>query len=1333
MKEILLTSSVLILALLLLRVLFRSAVSRRVQYALWLLVLVRLLVPIHLPAVNFSLLTAAEPVGQAVTEQLDRQELYIPTDREPLTDHPEAPDLAPSLAISPSDSQVWVVQDDETAVQYQKLTLADLLRYIWYGGMAVMAVWFLFVNLRFRRNLCKARVPYRVDGCRYPVYLVAEGLPSPCLFGLIRPAIYLTPAAAATPERLRHVLVHEQTHARHGDPWWALLRCVCLTVYWFDPLVWAAAAVSRTDCELACDEGALRQLGEAERIPYGRTLLALIPVQSRPGNPLLSATTMASGKRALRDRITRIATSRQTRFAALFAVAALAAVVCAVTFTGGTTASKARPLTGEELAYFNEEFFNNDTVGSTVGLNIHNQFLGSIYERPEDIDLYELFYCGTGISETMTEAERQLTGSFDENGEAICPTDKLSVDTINTVLLENTGLTLEQTAQKGMEQFQYLPEYESYYHSHGDTNYFHSVQITAGERQGETIRLYYPDRYAHYADYDWLCVTLESQEDGSYRFVSNLPAEKPAIATVYPEGDPVLTISLKDLKPLEPEPATVTHRENDCAERGYGIGITTENGEVYSFRPYRSTDGNVYAALIYDEAAGNGGMSEWDAGCFFTYPAGSDVKQLTLESFSLFGYTGVVVSYDDYITGSPETGGYIGTYRDYYAVSDDGALAFLFRAYSTQTPQAVDLDGDGADELTAADSITAQLFFQRDEQIYEADIAPLLQNAWPEVTNLEFNWWDMSRRCLSLWAGVPLVEDSDRSGTAFRWVYFDGENLLVYKDTTTYTDHAADGIDAPAYALAAAKAETLEALDWWQTHTGVTGVVDGVEQQVGTQAEWDDWHITGLSQIALGEPYTSLGLEVYFFSYELHSSTPELVVSAGGMYVQEDGWVGGFYVENPFVVFLNDGDGEPTLLDAQIPSDVGREMTSPLFAAAVAQIAMDNGLLSPSEVDARTLLDNFCSNGFSFLNTVGTYPAAERTAVIEALASFHNQGLFDEEGDLRHTMQNVAWSQRSLTEAGAGAWRELVERTGISPGGIGGSYSNLDEAILNSILDHRQNASSHKDDFYAAAYDVLDTRRSGNTCTVYLYIAFGSYDLTEEGYVLQTGGEDPAALTFATINGLYQLTEYWTPGGGAHYETDLRTVFPAEAAETVLARTGWKDLSARLDAAAEAQYQALLEETDYRARAAQVEFTGRALDTTPDEMTYEERFAWCQDSGQQNGDGYHFSVRSAQADGTYLLYTGIWTSGPADTSAQPHLYLRFPDGALADLPLPPGTPADAPRSEDILLSGDTLTYTVTFPEPQTDGESGALLHLQGTYRYTVDLEARTVSLRLENN
>lgn len=1306
MKEILLTSSILILALLLLRVLFRSAVPRRVQYALWLLVLVRLLVPVNLPAVNFSLLTAAEPVGQAVTEQLDRQELYIPTDREPLTDHPEAPDLAPSAAISPSASQVWVVQDDETAVQYQKLTLVDLLRDIWYGGMAVMAVWFLFVNLRFRRKLCKVRVPYRVDGCRYPVYLVAEGLPSPCLFGLFRPAIYLTPAAA-TPERLRHVLVHEQTHARHGDPWWALLRCVCLTVYWFDPLVWVAAAVSRTDCELACDEGALRQLGEVERIPYGRTLLALIPVQSRPVNPLLSATTMASGKRALRNRITRIVASRQTRFAALFAVAALAAVVCAVTFTGGTAATKARPLTGEELAYFNEEFFNGEDY------NLHNQFLSSLYERPEDIDLFQLFYCGVG-EETVSDAELQQLGVLDENGEKICDTDKLPVSAMDDVLLQNTGLTLEETSGIGLQDFQYLPEQEAYYHTHGDTNYRMQVTFSSGEREGDTIRLYYDDTF--YAD-GTKCLTLTARPDGGYWFVSNLRLpSRPSYA-------PDAVIDLTDAD-LYTEPAvTPASPDTPLGEIVAFTPIYAEPGaDAYTVAVYRTADGTLCAGI------GQTDREPFEAEHLWTLDgADAEGSSIQITSYSnVLGHDGFTLHFstgDDFQTW-------------YYYFDDTGTVRLLAQAGSVVWEP--DLDGDGTRELlwrtTGADAREQTWFlFPYGGELRLADLNRCIRETYPNCDYLNLYCWGQDPDHITMEAFTRPVSEQTGGLSMNRNLYYENGTLSLYRiNQHTYTDHAADDIDAPAYALAAAKAETLEALDWWQTHTGATGVVDGVEQQVGTQAEWDDWHITSLSRIALGEPYTSLGLEVYSFSYELHSPTPGLVESAGGMYVQEDGWVGGFYVESPFVVFLNDGDGEPTLLDAQIPNDVGREMTSPLFAAAVAQIAMDNGLLSPSEVDARTLLNNFCSNGFSFLNTIGTYPAAERTAVIEALASFHNQGLFDEEGALRHTMQNVAWSQRSLTEAGAGAWRELVERTGISPGGIGGSYADLDEAILQSILDHRQNASAHKDDFYAAAYDVLDTRRSGNTCTVYLYIAFGSYDLTEAGYALQTSGEDPAALTFAAINGLYQLTEYWTPGGGAHYETDLRTVFPTAAAEAVLARTGWKDLFARLDTAAEEQYQSLLEESDYRSRAAQVEFTGRALDTTPDEMTYAQRLAWCQDSGQQE-DGYHFSVQTSQADNTYLLYTGIWTSGPADASAQPHLYLRFPDGALADLPLPSGTPADAPRSEDILLSGDTLTYTVTFPEPQTDKRSGALLHLQGTYRYTVDLNARTVSLRLENN
>lgn len=85
MKEILLTSSVLILALLALRQLFRRTISRRMQYALWLLVLVRLLVPVNVGTLAHNVLSAAEPVQAVVEERLDTPVLYVQdgTERRP--------------------------------------------------------------------------------------------------------------------------------------------------------------------------------------------------------------------------------------------------------------------------------------------------------------------------------------------------------------------------------------------------------------------------------------------------------------------------------------------------------------------------------------------------------------------------------------------------------------------------------------------------------------------------------------------------------------------------------------------------------------------------------------------------------------------------------------------------------------------------------------------------------------------------------------------------------------------------------------------------------------------------------------------------------------------------------------------------------------------------------------------------------------------------------------------------------------------------------------------------------------------------------------------------
>ena len=103
MREILLTSSVLIAALLVLRKVFQKTISRRAQYALWGLVLLRLLVPVNLPALSHNVLTAAEPVQTQVVQQLERQVIYVPVERAPLSQHPEAQDASPDMG-SPVDA-----------------------------------------------------------------------------------------------------------------------------------------------------------------------------------------------------------------------------------------------------------------------------------------------------------------------------------------------------------------------------------------------------------------------------------------------------------------------------------------------------------------------------------------------------------------------------------------------------------------------------------------------------------------------------------------------------------------------------------------------------------------------------------------------------------------------------------------------------------------------------------------------------------------------------------------------------------------------------------------------------------------------------------------------------------------------------------------------------------------------------------------------------------------------------------------------------------------------------------------------------------------------------
>ena len=344
MKPVLITSSILILLLAALRPLLRGRIDPRLQYALWLIIALRLLVPVE-PATSaysaLALLDSAERPAQ-VAQAIGQAHVPIPAQSydsayvQVIREYEENGVDTTRL----SDRELEQV-DAQARERSQGSTLAQLFekyaRPLWLGGAALAGLWFLLVNLRLRRKLRTAELVAEDPFAQLPVY-VSDALPSPCLCGIFRPAIYVTPHAAQDPDRLRHVLAHESTHYRHRDHWWALARCLCLCLYWFDPLVWWAAALSRQDCELACDAGAIRRLGEAERIPYGRTLVDMIAAGRC--SLMQTATTMTGGRRRVRQRVRLIARKPKTVIAVALALVLVLGAAVGCTFTGAPEKSE---------------------------------------------------------------------------------------------------------------------------------------------------------------------------------------------------------------------------------------------------------------------------------------------------------------------------------------------------------------------------------------------------------------------------------------------------------------------------------------------------------------------------------------------------------------------------------------------------------------------------------------------------------------------------------------------------------------------------------------------------------------------------------------------------------------------------------------------------------------------------------------------------------------------------------------------------------------------------------------------------------------------------------
>ena len=353
--EATLMGSVMILMMMAVRSFLRPVLGSRMICTAWVLVAIRLLVPLSLPNPMMNELRPAWSDNVGVRPIADQIRV-------------RANDAMRDLSFALSDEGPLLekaareIQRFNAETSYGHTARWLLLAY----GIAAMLVvgGMVWQNARFMRRNRLNRV-HALEGaeaeiyrslCRthkvkpVPVYWV-DPLPSACVIGVFRPWIAL-PLILQRSE-LAQVLAHEICHLKGGDPVRGLVRNACCAVHWFNPLVWLAAQWSRTDQELACDERVTAEMEDEERLRYASTLALAAARRNAPELTVL-ATGMTMKGKEIKRRIRAIVDHRAA--VRWLCMTALCVAVLGTLFSFGTSEQLDRlempvvpPLQGEAL------------------------------------------------------------------------------------------------------------------------------------------------------------------------------------------------------------------------------------------------------------------------------------------------------------------------------------------------------------------------------------------------------------------------------------------------------------------------------------------------------------------------------------------------------------------------------------------------------------------------------------------------------------------------------------------------------------------------------------------------------------------------------------------------------------------------------------------------------------------------------------------------------------------------------------------------------------------------------------------------------------------------
>lgn len=312
--------------IMIIRKLSDGKILKKHQYALWLLIPLYMIVSPFLK-VNLPILEAPSvPVVTTQTELVPENGTSN-VDAEPI----QPVNIDQEQTVYPEINKNTNVEN-RVVENKAPVNISGLVKTISLSVSAALIFAFTVYNFGFILYCRRKRYFIRQDKtCGLKIYAIKyKGTPF-----LLFNKIYVDEKSDGNNE---YIICHEACHHKHGDPVWIVMRYLILALNWYNPVIWAAFFLSGIDCELACDEEAIRLLGQDYSAGYANSLYEMLKQQSEVTFGFTASTGMRSEFKTMKKRIANIKSPAKKSYKALALCMAIIVAFSGCTLVNPTAA-----------------------------------------------------------------------------------------------------------------------------------------------------------------------------------------------------------------------------------------------------------------------------------------------------------------------------------------------------------------------------------------------------------------------------------------------------------------------------------------------------------------------------------------------------------------------------------------------------------------------------------------------------------------------------------------------------------------------------------------------------------------------------------------------------------------------------------------------------------------------------------------------------------------------------------------------------------------------------------------------------------------------------------